>query len=58
MQHISIVDFCLDVHETNSWLQMCRKYDLKLVLYVTTFLKNYLSLSHINVTPFRGPNLQ
>ena len=36
MQHMSIVDFCLDVYETHSWLQMCRKYDRKHVLDVTT----------------------
>ena len=52
MQHISIVDFCLDVHATHSWLQMCRKYDLKHVLYITTVSQEFL-ISYINVTPFR-----
>ena len=42
MQHISIVDFCLDVHATHLWLQMCRKYDLKHVLHVTTVSQKLL----------------
>ena len=46
MQHSSIVDFCLDVHETHSWLQMCRKYYLKHVFTLPLFLKNYLRIDN------------